>query len=357
MKKVVAILLSLCAAFSFSFSSFADGLDGLSVDYWISDAIPLVNYGLGTFTPESGVWYYQNYGSYDWPRSSTGNPADTITWNAGGSGNSRFNRTFVCLVGFIPTYFNGSTKVHGCMKSVTPSCDNSNISIFFNMLTQSKQYWAPTGGADSVGSYTGPGSANGCYVDHNNPTIDFRLNDLTYTINRNLWNVTGTPSTYAPDTYTVVAFYMFFDDDASAADIVSAIIDANTDINAGLDDFQNSIDGWGSGAVNPGASSSITSADSALGDLNTSEDVYWEQINTQIDDLDFSITDISALSAGLTYIGNIFMMVWNTDLRTPIILSLMLGLVLLVIGRGVRFQAAARRSERRERNNRTGGDP
>lgn len=357
MKKVVAILLSLCAAFSFSFSVFADGLDGLSVDYWIPDAIPLVNYGLGAFTPETGVWYYQNYGSYDWPISNTGIPANTITWNAGGSGNSRFIGSFVCLVGFIPTYYNGSTKVHGCMKSVRPSCDNSNISIFFNMLTQSKQYWAPTGGASSAGSYYGPGSADGCFVSQNNADIDFRLNDLTYTVNRNLWNVTGTSSTYQPDTYTVVAFYMFFDSDASASDIVSAINDANTDINQGLDDLQSAIDGWGSGSVNPGADSAISSADSALGDLSSSEDVYWEQISTQIDDLDFSITDISALSAGLTYISGIFMIVWNSDFRTPIVLSLMLGLVLLVIGRGVRFQAAARRSERRERNNHSGGDP
>lgn len=356
MKKLLALVVSLCVALSFSFPVFADTYlaDNASANTWIPSAQPIYNYGIGTATWNYGNWYYQDLGFYTWGSGST------VTWTAGNSGNSVYLLSAIIQFGFVPYWNIDGNIFYGRISAGRPTNTQGTSSVFMNMNVGNTEGYISNPSGSGVQSSYGIGITYGTWF--NNIGVDaasrFRPNHLQYVISKDLWKSSGSNvTTRSPTGFKAIMFLFPFDPNATASDIIAAINDANIDINQGLDDFQQAIDGWGSGAVNPGANSSITSADSALGDLNTSEDVYWEQINTQIDDLDFSITDISALSAGLTYIGNIFMMIWNTDLRTPIVLSLMLGLVLLVIGRGVRFQAAARRSERRERNNRTGGDP
>lgn len=356
MKKLLALVASFCVALSFSLPVFADTYcyENANANTWIPTAQPLYNYGIGTATYQYGTWYYQDLGFYSW------GSGDSVTWTAGASGNSVFLLSAIIQFGFVPYWNIDGNIYYGRISAGQPTNTQGTSTIFMNMnVGNAEGYISKSDGSGVQVSY-GIGITYGTWF--NNIGVDassrFRPNHLQYVINDTLWKSSGSNvTTRSPSGFKAIMFLYPFDPNSSSDDIIAAINDANIDINQGLDDFQNSIDGWGSGAVNPGADDAITSADSALGDLNSSEDVYWEQINTQIGDLDFSITDISALSAGLTYIGNIFMMTWNTDLRTPIVLSLMLGLVLLVIGRGVRFQAAARRSERRERNNRTGGDP
>lgn len=80
------------------------------------------------------------------------------------------------------------------------------------------------------------------------------------------------------------------------------------------------------------------------------EEDTWNNINSYKGDLDFSI-DWSEAASGLSYVSGIFMMIWNNSPTEIITLSLMLGIAMLGIGRGV--QAAIRVSRN---SGRKGGD-
>lgn len=81
------------------------------------------------------------------------------------------------------------------------------------------------------------------------------------------------------------------------------------------------------------------------------EEDTWNNINSYKGDLDFSI-DWSEVTSGLSYVSGIFMMIWDNSPTEIITLSLMLGIAMLGIGRGV--QAAVRVS--RNFNRKGGGD-
>lgn len=80
------------------------------------------------------------------------------------------------------------------------------------------------------------------------------------------------------------------------------------------------------------------------------EEDMWNNINSYKGDLDFSI-DWSEAASGLSYVSGIFMMIWDNSPTEIITLSLMLGIAMLGIGRGV--QAAVRVSRN---SSRKGGD-
>lgn len=81
------------------------------------------------------------------------------------------------------------------------------------------------------------------------------------------------------------------------------------------------------------------------------EEDTWNNINSYKGDLEFSI-DWSEAASGLSYVSGIFMMIWDNSPTEIITLSLMLGIAMLGIGRGV--QAAIRSS--RSSGRKGGGD-
>lgn len=105
-------------------------------------------------------------------------------------------------------------------------------------------------------------------------------------------------------------------------------------------------DAIASGAINPDQSGLVSDVDNAGQQQQAQEDQLWTNINSYKGDLTFNLDDWSEAAGGLSYVSGIFMQIWNNSPTQIIILSLMLGIAMLSIGRGV--QAAVRVSRHRD---------
>ncbi len=99
-------------------------------------------------------------------------------------------------------------------------------------------------------------------------------------------------------------------------------------------------------AVNPDQSGLVSDVDNAGQQQAQQEEQLWSNINSYKGDLTFNLDDWSEAAGGLSYVSGIFMQIWNNSPTQIIILSLMLGIAMLSIGRGV--QAAVRVSRHRD---------
>lgn len=98
-------------------------------------------------------------------------------------------------------------------------------------------------------------------------------------------------------------------------------------------------------AVNPDQSGLIDDVDNAGQQQAQQEDQLWNNINSYKGDLTFNLDDWSEAAGGLSYVSGIFMSIWNNSPTQIIVLSLMLGIAMLSIGRGA--MAAVRMSRNR----------
>ncbi len=100
-------------------------------------------------------------------------------------------------------------------------------------------------------------------------------------------------------------------------------------------------------AINPDQSGLVDDVDNAGQQQQQQEDQLWSNINSYKGDLTFNLDDWSEAAGGLSYVSGIFMQIWNNSPTQIIILSLMLGIAMLSIGRGA---MAAVRVSRNRRN-------
>lgn len=98
-------------------------------------------------------------------------------------------------------------------------------------------------------------------------------------------------------------------------------------------------------AINPDQSGLVDDVDNAGHQQQQQEDQLWTNINSYKGDLTFNIDDWSEAAGGLSYVSSIFMTIWNNSPTQVIVLSLMLGIAMLSIGRGA--MAAVRVSRNR----------
>lgn len=106
-----------------------------------------------------------------------------------------------------------------------------------------------------------------------------------------------------------------------------------------------SADDSASAAINPDQSGLVEDVDNAGQQQQQQEDQLWTNINSYKGDLTFNLDDWSEAAGGLSYVSGIFMSIWNNSPTQVIILSLMLGIAMLSIGRGA--MAAVRVSRNR----------
>lgn len=98
-------------------------------------------------------------------------------------------------------------------------------------------------------------------------------------------------------------------------------------------------------AINPDQSGLVDDVDNAGQQQQQQEDQLWDNINSYKGDLTFNLDDWSEAAGGLSYVSSIFMTIWNNSPTQIIVLSLMLGIAMLSIGRGA--MAAVRVSRNR----------
>ena len=101
-------------------------------------------------------------------------------------------------------------------------------------------------------------------------------------------------------------------------------------------------------AINPDQSGLIDDVDNAGQQQAQQEEQLWNNINSYKGDLTFNLDDWSEAAGGLSYVSSIFMSIWNNSPTQVIVLSLMLGIAMLSIGRGA--MAAVRVSRNRRDN-------
>lgn len=108
-----------------------------------------------------------------------------------------------------------------------------------------------------------------------------------------------------------------------------------------------------SSSINPSQGGLVSSVDNAGLQQQQQEEQLWTNVNDYKSNLTFNIDDWSEAASGLTYVTSVFMIVWNNSPTQIIILSLMLGIAMLAIGRGV--MAAVRVQHNNGRNSQDSG--
>lgn len=98
-------------------------------------------------------------------------------------------------------------------------------------------------------------------------------------------------------------------------------------------------------SLNPEQDGLSRSIDDAGRQQSQQESDMWQNINTYKSDISFGLDGWNEASNGLSYVTGVFMTVWNNSPTQPIVLSLMLGIAMLSIGRGV--MAAVRVQKKR----------
>ncbi len=97
--------------------------------------------------------------------------------------------------------------------------------------------------------------------------------------------------------------------------------------------------------INPDQSGKTDELNNIGGQQSGQEQQLWHNINTYKSNISFSLDGWDDAAAGLSYVTNVFMLIWNNSPTQAIVLSLMLGIAMLSIGRGV--SAAVRVSHNR----------
>lgn len=97
--------------------------------------------------------------------------------------------------------------------------------------------------------------------------------------------------------------------------------------------------------INPDQSGKTDELNNIGGQQSSQENQLWQNINTYKSNISFGLDGWDDAAAGLSYVTNVFMLIWNNSPTQAIVLSLMLGIAMLSIGRGV--SAAVRVSHNR----------
>ena len=109
------------------------------------------------------------------------------------------------------------------------------------------------------------------------------------------------------------------------------------------------------GAVNPGQDAANQQLQDSVGQLEDFDNKIFTDVSDYTSQLDFGLGDWSEAAAGISYIGSIFMLIWDNSPTQVIVLSLMVGLCLLILGRGPRVAGEVRRHEERALRRKKGG--
>lgn len=130
--------------------------------------------------------------------------------------------------------------------------------------------------------------------------------------------------------------------DGTSDSILEAILAQTGDMH---DQWQKEDEAYASG-VNPGQSGVNDEVQQGIGQLDDFDSEIFQNVADYTSQLDFGLDDWGEAAAGITYIGSIFLMIWNNSPTQVVVLSLMIGLCILLLGRGARVAGAVRRSHR-----------
>lgn len=181
------------------------------------------------------------------------------------------------------------------------------------------------------------------------PTEDFQLNRCTF--NFSFSNGINLTQSSLGVRYLSVQALVGFTRDSSSADIIAAIENQTQQDK----DFYDETESKWQGAVNSGQAGANQEIQDNVGQLEDFDNKIFTDVSDYTSQLDFGLGDWSEAAAGISYIGSIFMLIWDNSPTQVIVLSLMVGLCLLILGRGPRVAGEVRRHEERASRRKKGG--
>jgi len=142
---------------------------------------------------------------------------------------------------------------------------------------------------------------------------------------------------------------------SSSEDVITAIQKQTNDIIDNQNQHYQDTENKFQGAVNSGQAGANQEIQDNVGQLEDFDNKIFTDVSDYTSQLDFGLGDWSEAAAGISYIGSIFMLIWDNSPTQVIVLSLMVGLCLLILGRGPRVAGEVRRHEERASRRKKGG--
>lgn len=284
-------------------------------------------------------YFYVNAPSFKVFSSSSDSPSFSLACAPSGIGNLYLNNPSTASVSHIDVSFNltEAAFLSDVWYSFYFSCDHIDISNF-----------------SLVSVWSG---------------VTVELSDVTYNVNSVYDNVYGRFRISASDvtvassgiklsfdtsfSNSVRNFYGFsvWQTGDSDDDIIAAINNQTNLINQQYQDTENKFQG----AVNSGQAGANQEIQDNVGQLENFDNKIFTDVSDYTAQLDFGLGDWAEAAAGISYIGSIFMLIWDNSPTQVIVLSLMVGLCLLILGRGPRVAGEVRRHEERASRRKKGG--
>ena len=316
-KRFLAVLVAV------SLLSFSVFCEEPFAPIFVTGNINFADYENGSGLPISTLGYFQASGVnnfFNWSASSSSVYGWSYTFSSSYS---------VARFGFYLSYLSGSYSLY----------PDQLYSIRFSLAYQDN-------GTQQL-SFDRLDIFAGHVIYQTSNTVVFYVDNETSLNNLRIDAVLSTPVSFSSGQFVYVYYASLqtltgFTKDSDSSDVKQAI-DNQT---AAMEDQWNKEDQAMAGGVNPGQSGVNDSISQGITDLDDFDNQIFADFDKYKSDLDFGLSAWSEAASGISYIGNIFMIIWDNSPNQVIVLSLMLGLCGLVLGRGARLSRAARRSDR-----------
>lgn len=249
----------------------------------------------------------------------------------------------------------------GCVYSSSTSdwYDRIKVTIQPTFILPDQDYYLTVAG-NAVGSFLSPVADDSAFVFKQLSQVKYSDTQFicTYSVRntstetKKLTSVefsTSSSGGFTLSSFTVSPY------SSSSEDVITAIQKQTNDIIDNQNQHYQDTENKFQGAVNSGQAGANQEIQDNVGQLEDFDNKIFTDVSDYTSQLDFGLGDWSEAAAGISYIGSIFMLVWDNSPTQVIVLSLMVGLCLLILGRGPRVAGEVRRHEERASRRKKGG--
>lgn len=249
----------------------------------------------------------------------------------------------------------------GCVYSSSTSdwYDRIKVTIQPTFILPDQDYYLTVAG-NAVGSFLSPVADDSAFVFKQLSQVKYSDTQFicTYSVRntstetKKLTSVefsTSSSGGFTLSSFTVSPY------SSSSEDVITAIQKQTNDIIDNQNQHYQDTENKFQGAVNSGQAGANQEIQDNVGQLEDFDNKIFADVSDYTSQLDFGLGDWSEAAAGISYIGSIFMLIWDNSPTQVIVLSLMVGLCLLILGRGPRVAGEVRRHEERASRRKKGG--
>lgn len=296
-------------------------------------------YSTGNSTPYTLRGWIRYYG-----------PDIQVRWSTGSSAGS-----------YSSLSMSSGSQNGGCVYSSATSdwYDRIKVTIQPTFILPDQDYYLTVAG-NAVGSFLSPVASDSSFVFKQISQVKY--SDTQYICSYSVRNTstetkklssvefsTSSSGGFTLSSFTVSPY------SSSSEDVIAAIQKQTNDIIDNQNQHYQDTENKFQGAVNPGQAGANQEIQNHVGQLEDFDNQIFTDVSDYTSQLDFGLGDWSEAAAGISYIGSIFMLIWDNSPTQVIVLSLMVGLCLLILGRGPRVAGEVRRHEERASRRKKGG--